>query len=80
MPMSAMTTCVTSDAVERLLSPKEVGELLGINEQTVKRYLREGIIRGVRLTSGTWRIRESDYRAYVEQCAKDGERARDDHD
>ena len=51
--------------MERLLEPKEVSELLGIHLDTVRRYLREGKIKAIKL-GNRWRIRESDLDKFLD--------------
>lgn len=42
-------TTVIKKPPDRLLSAKEVGEILGITAETVKRWARQGIIPSIRL-------------------------------
>jgi excisionase family DNA binding protein len=50
--------CGTSERVERLYTPAEAAEYLKVNEQTVRRYLREGKLKG-RVLGRVWLITES---------------------
>jgi excisionase family DNA binding protein len=42
------------------LTPKEVALLLGVDAETVRRYIRLGQLRANRLPSGHYRIRRED--------------------
>jgi excisionase family DNA binding protein len=53
---------------ERLWTVDEVASHVGVNIETVRRWLRTGALRGIRLgTKAGWRIRERDLEAYLEQ-------------
>lgn len=45
------------------LTPPEVAELLKLDVETVRRYLREGILVGAKI-GDNWRIRRSDIDAF----------------
>jgi excisionase family DNA binding protein len=52
----------------RLLTPVEVAELLGVSVQTVGRWLREGVLPGYRLgvgPKGRVRVRLGDVEGFV---------------
>ena len=49
---------------ERLLTPEEVSEYLGIAVKTLKNYLRDGKITGVKVGSA-WRIKKEDLDEFV---------------
>jgi excisionase family DNA binding protein len=51
---------------ERLLSPEEVGERLGISPLTVVRWLRAGKLRGHKLGRKVWRMRASDLETFLQ--------------
>jgi len=44
---------------DRLLSPEEVADILGVHIETVRRLLRSGKIRGKKFGK-FWRIKESE--------------------
>jgi len=46
--------------MERLLTPKQVAEILGVSFITIKRWIYSGKIKAVKLPTGKWRIPESD--------------------
>jgi excisionase family DNA binding protein len=50
------------------LTVEEVGERLKVSSYTVKRWLREGELAGVRLgRNGPWRTTEDDVRAFLKE-------------
>ena len=53
---------------ERMLTVREVAERLRVPEQTVRRWLRDGRLRGARLggTKLGYRIAESDVETFLE--------------
>ncbi|WP_048146551.1 IS607 family transposase [Pyrococcus abyssi] len=46
--------------MERLLTPRQVAEILGVSFITIKRWIYSGKIRAVKLPTGKWRIPESE--------------------
>ena len=50
--------------MEKLLSPEQVGEILGVSQKMVRDWLRAGRIKGVKL-GRIWRVRESDLEAFI---------------
>jgi len=50
---------------ERLLTPEEVAERLGIKPNTVKGYFRTGRIKALKVGK-LWRVRESDLKKHIE--------------
>ena len=54
--------------MERLLTVEQVADWLQVNEQTIRRWLREGELTGVPFGGRTgWRISEEDVRAFLER-------------
>ena len=54
-------------AEERWLTVEEIVDLLKVHEQTVRRWLRDGQLRGVLLgRKAGYRIRERDFEAFLE--------------
>ena len=51
---------------ERLLTPEEVAERLGIKPNTVKGYFRTGRIKAIKVGK-LWRVRESDLQKHIEE-------------
>lgn len=61
---------------ERLLTVEDVAERLGMTQETVRRWLRKGDLRGVRLAKRLgWRIRERDLEAFIEDHLTGGSHA-----
>ena len=63
---------------QTMLTVDQVAERLKVNEQTVRRWLREGELQGVAFGGRTgWRISEADLHAFLDarrfaQAAGDG--------
>lgn len=53
------------------LTPTEVGELIGVHTDTVKRWAKAGKLPGVKLPGGWWRFRRAEIVAYVEALRND---------
>lgn len=64
-PISA----VASSTIGRLLSRRQVGDLLGVHEGTVKRWEFDGRLPAIKLNCRVTRYRESDVRKLVEGAA-----------
>jgi excisionase family DNA binding protein len=56
--------------VKRLLSAKDVAEILGISVKTVHKLVREGKLGCVQVTSKERRFTEEQVRAYIESRTK----------
>lgn len=50
---------------EKLLTPEEVADYLSIAQKTVKDYLRDGKIRGIKI-GRAWRVRREDLERFLE--------------
>lgn len=51
-----------------LLSVEDVAARLDVTEETVRRWLRSGDLRGIRLSrKAGWRIRESELQAFLDK-------------
>jgi excisionase family DNA binding protein len=59
---------------ERLLTSKEVAELLGVSKETVLRWWRAGEIPGYRLAPTVLRFRESDLEAWLANRRDSGQK------
>jgi excisionase family DNA binding protein len=57
--------------IERLLSPKDVAEILGISVKTVHRLVRDGKLGCVQVTSKERRFTEAQTEAYIEVQSKE---------
>lgn len=61
--------------IERFYSPSEAAEILGFNEQTIRKWLRQGILRGVKCRASSrrrnapWRVPESAIAEFMEEQA-----------
>lgn len=54
------------DSTDQLLTVPEVADYLRVDPETVRRWLREGRIKGVHLSRAAgWRVRRSDLDAFV---------------
>jgi len=58
----------------KMLSPEEVAERLSVTPNTVRAWLREGMLKGAKLGNKIWRISEEELQAYIcrEQCVDYG--------
>jgi excisionase family DNA binding protein len=53
---------------ERLLTVEEIAEQVSVTHETVRRWLRSGDLRGVRLArKAGWRVREGDLQRFLER-------------
>lgn len=60
---------------EELLTVPEVADMLRLNEQTVRRWLRDGTLPGFRLghnRKAGWRIPRTDVERYIEAQRGEG--------
>ena len=55
---------------EKLLSPEEVAEQLGLTPNTVRTWLRDGSINGIKLGKKIWRIKEKELQEFLNREAK----------
>ena len=54
--------------MEQLLTVEQVAERLQVNEQTVRRWLREGELTGIPFGGRTgWRMSEEDLQAFLDR-------------
>jgi len=51
---------------KKLLRPEEVAEQLQVSERTIRRWLRAGELRGIRV-GRLWRIRRKDLAAFLDK-------------
>jgi excisionase family DNA binding protein len=57
---------------ERLLTPDEAANILRVSSQTVRRWLRNGSIKGTKVGDGRlWRISESTINEFVRAAQSD---------
>ena len=50
-------------------TPKEVSEILSVHEKTVRRYLRDGVIKGQKIGGG-WKVSKDVLMAYMDERPK----------
>lgn len=50
----------------KLLTPEQAAERLNVSPVTVRKWLRSGKLRGVKV-SVLWRVKESDLNAFIEE-------------
>lgn len=64
--------------MEKLLTPKDAAEILSLSPVTIKKWLWQGKLKGIKVGS-VWRIRESDLKAFLKTSNNDEEKlSRDD--
>ncbi|MGB4274679.1 MAG: helix-turn-helix domain-containing protein [Bacillota bacterium] len=64
--------------MEKLLTPKDAAEILSLSPVTIKKWLWQGKLKGIKVGS-VWRIRESDLKAFLKTSNDDKEKlSRDD--
>jgi len=64
--------------MEKLLTPKDAAEILSLSPVTIKKWLWQGKLKGIKVGS-VWRIRESDLKAFLRTGNDDEEKlSRDD--
>jgi excisionase family DNA binding protein len=56
------------------LSPSEAADRLGVHAHTLKRWARDGKIRGFRTPGGHWRFRQADLDEFVASRVREPER------
>ncbi len=53
---------------DRLLSTAEAGEYFGVSKQTIRKWIKDGIIVGIRVgDQGRWKIRRSEVERLVRE-------------
>ena len=50
---------------ERMLTPEEVAERLAVTPNTVRGWLRDGTLKGVKLGKRVWRIEEGEVKSHL---------------
>lgn len=55
--------------MDKLLTPDDVAKILQIDVDTVRRYLKTGILKGIRFGAGVkrprWRVKEKDLEDFI---------------
>ena len=49
----------------KLYTPEQVAELFQVSAQTVRNWLSSGELKGMKLSSRAWRIKESDLEVFI---------------
>lgn len=57
---------------DKLLTPEEVGRLLGKSRLTIVRWLAKGTLKGFKV-GNSWRVKPEDLDAFVEAQTRKGE-------
>ena len=55
---------------ERYYSPDEVAKMFNVSGMVVRKWLREGKLRGIKLGDKLWRVLEADIEAFVKNGTK----------
>ena len=55
-----------------VLTPVEIAELLHIDPETVRKWLRERSLVGVQLPGGDWRVFQPDFDAFIAERRRAG--------
>jgi len=58
--------------MDKLLKPEQAAELMAVSVRTVKKWLREGKLKGLKV-GGMWRITEPDVRRFIYGAESDSE-------
>lgn len=61
--------------MERMLTPRQVAEVLGVSFITIKRWIYSGKIKAVKLPTGKWRIPESEVKKILSEKSPEETRA-----
>lgn len=64
MSMSNLQELITKP----FLTPEEVAQVLDVSLMTVYRKLKSGELPGAKIGANTWRIKQDDLNAFVEEC------------
>ena len=51
--------------IEKTYTPQQIAEILQVREYSVRRWLRQGELKGFQL-GGRWRVKESDLKAFMD--------------
>ena len=64
---------------DKMLTPEEVAIRLSVKPNTVRTWLREGSLKGVKLGKRIWRVKEVDLHSYI-CCEQSSEYTIEDND
>jgi len=54
--------------MDKLLTPKQVANKLGVSEYTIWRYIKTGELKAIKLTKRNFRIEEKDLIQFLKRC------------
>jgi len=57
---------MTEKPLYSLLTTEDVAELLQLDIETIRRYIREGLLRAIKI-KGQYRIRREDFEEFLEE-------------
>lgn len=57
--------------LDRLMTVEEVAEHLAVAENTVRRWLKAGKLKGVKLNDRSWRVKPEDLKAWLDDKTSD---------
>jgi len=55
----------------RLLTTNEVAQRCGVTPRTVARWIRDDVLKAIKLNGHTWRVREGDLEEFIEGQAEE---------
>ena len=76
--MSTQETAAHSPIVDRLLTLREVAEVLQLSPRTLRLYVQRGDIEG-RIIGGRWRFRREDLDAFFANAPRNWDFVRNDN-
>lgn len=60
-----------NDELKPLLTPQQVAERLAVAPKTVRKWLRDGEIPGIKLSPKVWRVRQEKLEEWIETKARE---------
>lgn len=58
---------MSDNDLEIYLTPEEVAQQLGMNERTIQNYVKNGVLKGYKVSHHTVRIKKSDLDKFMEE-------------
>lgn len=52
---------------EKMFTPEQIAEMFQVTGQTVRNWLSRGELKGMKLGTRAWRVKESDLEAFIKQ-------------
>jgi len=62
-----MTDKIPASPLDQLLTPEQAAKALAVSPRTVKQWLRDGKLPGVKLAGKVWRVKASDLQAFIKK-------------